>query len=273
MSDVDKYTVEMDRQSPAAGSATVRALSASNWASIGLLDLIAALGEKLAHDPRLADVRFPVRRVKPGERLYRAGDRFDAIYVVRCGFFKTLRVDEAGSEQVLAFPMSGDVVGLDGVDSGRYTADVIALDTGHAAVVSFSRIAQLGREHPAVERVLYRLFSRELVREHGMICLLSTLSADSRVATFLLELSERFARLGCSRTSFVLRMTRQEIGSYLGMQLETVSRTLSALSAAALIAVDGKTIELRDMKGLRALINPEEQPVARGVRALRRATA
>jgi CRP/FNR family transcriptional regulator len=273
MFDADTLTVKMDRQPSAPGPVTVRALSASNWASIGLMDLVAALGEKLAQDPRVADVRFPVRRVKPGERLYRAGDRFDAIYVVRCGFFKTLRVDEAGSEQVLSFPMSGDVVGLDGVDSGRYTADVIALDTGHAAVVSFSRIAQLGREHPGVERLLYRLFSRELVREHGMICLLSTLSADSRIATFLLDLSERFARLGCSRTSFVLRMTRQEIGSYLGMQLETVSRTLSALSAAGLVAVDGKAIDLLDMKGLKSLINPEEQPAVRGLRVLRRASA
>jgi len=271
MFDAAMHIVESDRQSPASGSAPV--LSTPNWASIGLLDLVAALGDKLAQDPRLADVRFPVRRVKPGERLYRAGDRFEAIYLVRCGFFKTLRVDEAGSEQVLAFPMSGDVVGLDGVDSGRYTADLIALDTGHAAVVSFSRIAQLGREHPGVERVLYRLFSRELVRQHGMICLLSTLSADSRVATFLLDLSERLGRLGCSRTSFVLRMTRQEIGSYLGMQLETVSRTLSALSAAGLIAVDGKSIELLDMKGLRRLLDPQEEPAARPVRVLRRAAA
>jgi CRP/FNR family transcriptional regulator len=169
--------------------------------------------------------------------------------------------------------MGGDVIGLDGVDQGRYTVDVMALDTSHVAMVSFARIAQLGRQHASIERLLYRLFSRELVREHTMMCLLGTLSADARVATFLLDLSERFARLGCSRSVFNLRMTRQDIGNYLGIQLETVSRTLSGFCAAGLIHVDGKTISLRDPPGLRRIIEPEDDAVVRPIRRTRRSAA
>ena len=220
-----------------------------------LADLACALGLEVA-DPDLAGITFPVRRLKAGDTLVRAGDHFDSIYVIRSGFFKTVRIDEAGNEMVLALPMGGDAIGLDGFDPGRYTADVIALDASHVAVIPFARLAQLAREHPCLERVLYRLFSRELVREHGMIWLLGTLDAESRLATFLLDLSERFGRLGYSRTSFELRMTRQEIGSYLGIKLETVSRTLSGLAAAGLISVDRRTVTLNDIPGLRRILEP-----------------
>lgn len=253
--------------------AATRVSSPPDWTSIGLADLVATLGEALTPDPRFADVRFPVRRLNAGQLLHRAGDKFDAICAVRCGFFKTVRIDETGAEQVLSFPMGGDVIGLDGVDQGRYTADVMALDTSQVATVSFPRIAQLGRQHASIERLLYRLFSRELVREHTMMCLLGTLSADARVATFLLDLSERFAHLGCSRSVFMLRMTRQDIGNYLGIQLETVSRTLSGFCAAGLIHVDGKTITLRDTAGLRRIIEPEDDEVMRPIRGARRAAA
>jgi CRP/FNR family transcriptional regulator len=267
-------SIETDGRPAASRSAAARVSSPPDWTSIGLADLAASLGEaSFTPDPRFAEVRFPVRRLNAGQILHRAGETFDAICAVRCGFFKTVRTDEAGTEQVLSFPMGGDVIGLDGVDLGRYTADVIALDTSHVTVVSFARIAQLGRQHAGVERLLYRLFSRELVREHTMMCLLGTLTADARVATFLLDLSERFARLGCSRSAFVLRMTRQDVGSYLGIKLETVSRTLSALCAAGLIHVDGKTITLRDMAGLRRIIEPEDDAVMRPIRRIRRAAA
>jgi CRP/FNR family transcriptional regulator len=220
-----------------------------------LADLACAFGLEV-EDPDLAGITFPVRGLKAGDTLVRAGDRFDSIYVIRCGFFKTVRIDAAGNEMVVALPMGGDAIGLDGFDPGRYTADVIALDVSHVAVIPFARLAQLAREHPCLERVLYRLFSRELVREHGMIWLLGTLDAESRLATFLLDLSERFGQLGYSRTSFELRMTRQEIGSYLGIKLETVSRTLSGLAAAGLISVDRRTVTLNDIPGLQRILEP-----------------
>jgi CRP/FNR family transcriptional regulator len=236
---------------------------------VHLADLALLFGAEVA-DLRLTGVTFSVRRVRAGDALVRAGDRFDAIYFVRCGFFKSVRIDEAGNEVVLSLPMTGEAIGLDGVDTGHYTADVIALDTSFVAVIPFASLTQLGREHPPIERALYRAFSHALGREHTMICLLGTLTAEARVASFLLDLSERFGRLGYSRIEFALRMTRQEIGSYLGIKLETVSRTLSALAAAGVIGVDRRTVILQDMPALRRLVQPKsEEPRTPGLRPVR----
>jgi CRP/FNR family transcriptional regulator len=227
-----------------------------------LADLTCAFGLEDA-DPDLARITFPVRRLKAGDTLVRAGDRFDTVYVIRSGFFKTVRTDAAGSEMVLALPMGGEAIGLDAIDPGRYTADVIALDASLVAVVPFARLTQLAREHPSLERALFRAFSRELGREHSMIWLLGTLDAEARLAAFLLDLSERFGRLGYSRTVFELRMTRHEIGSYLGIKLETVSRTLSGLAAGGLIAVDRRTVTLKDLPGLRRILEPGDASAER----------
>ena len=230
---------------------------AAACALAGFADLACAFGLEVV-DSDLAGITFPVRRLKAGDTLVRSGDRFDSIYVVRSGFFKTVRIDAAGNEMVVALPMGGDAIGLDGFDPGRYTADVVALDASLVAVLPFARLAQLAREHPCLERALYRVFSRELGRERSMIWLLGTLDAEARLATFLLDLSERFGRLGYSRTCFELRMTRQEIGSYLGIKLETVSRTLSGLAAAGLIGVDRRTMTLHDIPALRRILEPKD---------------
>lgn len=225
--------------------------------SISLSALAALVDMTLPADARLERVTFPVRRLKRGDMLHRAGDCFDAIYVVRSGFLKTVSIDAGGAEQVIAFPMAGEAIGLDGFDSGYYGLDLVALDMTTVVVLSFARLSELGRELPCIERLLCTVFSRELARTRRMARLLGSLSAEARVASFLLDLSERFGRLGYSRTSFELRMTRHEIGSYLGMKLETVSRTFSALAAAGLIRVNGKAIELRDSAALRCLVTPE----------------
>ncbi len=230
-----------------------------HWASVNFTDLAPLLGAELPVGHDLTGVSFPVRRVKPGETLYRAGDKFSAIYVVRSGFLKTVSVDAGGAELVLGFPMGGDVIGLEGVDSGYYTADVVALDMSNVAVVPFARLAQLGRQHPCIERLLFSIFSRELVQKHRMFRLLGTLGAEARLSSFLLGLADRFGKLGYSRTSFTLRMTRQEIGSHLGIKLETVSRTLSAFAAAGLIEVDRRAITLSDVDGLRRIVEPQKQ--------------
>jgi CRP/FNR family transcriptional regulator len=241
--------------------------------SVSLAELCTLLGGTPDAGRDVPDVRFPIRSLKAGETLHRAGDRFDAIYVVRSGFLKAVSVDRTGGEQVLAFPMGGDVIGLDGLDSERYASDVVALDASHVAVVSFARIARLGRDLPCVGRLLYAAFSRELIRERNMIWLLGTLHAEARLATFLLDLAERFGRLGYSRTSFALRMSREEIGSYLGIKLETVSRAFSAFAAAGLLGVERKEISLRDVAGLQRVVRPEAGAEAQPVRQIQRATA
>jgi CRP/FNR family transcriptional regulator len=245
------------RQTQAQSRSDVRC--ESNWGSVKFIDLAALLGVALPADPRFADVTFPLRRIRAGEVLHRSGDAFKAIYVVRSGFFKTVSIDSAGAELVLGFPMAGDAIGLDGVDSGRYLTEVVALDISNVAVIPFAQLAQLAREHACIERLLYSIFSRELVHKHAMFWLLGTLSAEARLASFLLDLSERFGRLGYSRTAFALRATRQEIGSYLGLKLETVSRTLSAFAAAGLVDIDRREVTLRDLEGLRCIVDPARQ--------------
>jgi CRP/FNR family transcriptional regulator len=221
------------------------------------------LGEHRA----LPGITFTTRRIGAGEALYRGGDEFGALYVVRSGFFKTIAFDTGGTEQVLSFPMRGDVLGADGLASGRYTSEPIALEASEVVVVPFARITALAREVPALERIVYRLLSRELVREQGLLYVVGMLGAEARVAAFLLNLGDRFATLGYSRSSFMLRMTRQEIGSYLGLKLETVSRALSAFDTAGLITVHLKRIDVLDAAALRRCIEEPASAVASALTA------
>lgn len=254
--------------------ATARAadMPGAQKTTVTFAEVTATLGVAMPGDAHLVTATFQVRQVRPGEAVHRAGDRFEAVYVVRAGFFKTVRYDGAGNEQVLGFPMAGDVMGLDAADLDRHTTDAIALDTASVIVVPFERLTRLGQAFPGVERLLHGLFSRQVVLQQRMIWLLGTLHAEARVASFLLHLSERFGRLGYSRTSFLLRMKRQEIGSYLGLKLETVSRTLSAFAAAGLIEIDRKAITLRDPAALRHIVEPSAVP-AGDARAIVRASA
>lgn len=252
----------IDSESPSDTASRLSGVHSDRCTTVTLADLAALLAIPLQVPPSVGYITFPVRRIKPGDTLHRAGDKFSSIHVVRSGCFKSVSVDAGGTEAVLGFPMGGDVVGLDGFDSGRYAADVVALDMSTVAVVPFERLTQLAREHPCIEHLLYSLFSRELTHSQGMFWLLGKLSADARIATFLLELAERFGRLGYSRTSFTLRMTRQEIGSFLGLKLETVSRTLSAFAAMHLIEVDRRAVTLCDIAGLRRILEPLTQGCA-----------
>jgi CRP/FNR family transcriptional regulator len=242
----------------------------TGWASVTLADLASILGASEVADTPDADVTFPVRRLRPGETLCRAGEPFEALYVVRSGYLKMVNIDPTGNEQVMAFPMRGDVIGLGSLASGHHAADAIALDTCHVVAVSFERIAALGRRFPALERLLYRVFSRELARRQDMIRLLGMLSAEARVAAFLLDMSRRLAELGCSRSSFVLRMTREELGSYLGIKLETVSRALSGFASVGLIEVDRREVTLKDLAGLHAIVEPQGEEAGRRTRHLRK---
>ncbi len=134
---------------------------------------------------------------------------------------------------------------------GLYTADAIALESCHVIIVPFERIAGLAHRISGIERLIYAIFNRELVHRQNMVRLLGMLNAEARVAAFLLDLSERSGRLGCSKSSFILRMTRQELGSYLGIKLETVSRALSAFAASGLMDVSRREVVLNDVEELR----------------------
>jgi CRP/FNR family transcriptional regulator, anaerobic regulatory protein len=205
---------------------------------------------------RVENIVYARRRMKRGERLFGAGDEFRCLYAIRSGFFKTSIVDPEGREQVTGFFMSGELLGMDGLGSGRYRDHAIALEDSDVCVMPYALIEEMGREVPSLQRRLHSVLSREIVRDHGVMLLLGSMSAEERLAAFLLNLSRRFMRRGYSGSSFVLRMTREEIGSYLGLKLETVSRLFSAFHRDGLLKVQQKDVSIIDLEGLERLLAP-----------------
>ena len=205
---------------------------------------------------RLECVVYTRRRVKRGESLFDAGDEFHSVYSIRSGFFKTTTIDNEGREQVTGFNMPGELLGMDGIGSDKYHANAVALEDSEVCVLPFSLVESLGREVPALQRHLFAVLSREIVRDHGVMMLLGSMRAEERLATLLLNLSKRFRRRGYSSTEFHLRMTREEIGNYLGLKLETVSRLFSKFQSEGLIEVEQKHVRIVDVEGLEALLRP-----------------
>jgi CRP/FNR family transcriptional regulator len=219
----------------------------------GLHDICLVEGLSPTDLDRLTGMVATRRRVRRGEPLFRAGDRFDAVYPIRLGFFKTRVSSDDGREQVTGFPMPGDILGFDAISAGAFQCDAIALEDAEVCVVPFDRLESLSREFTPLQRQLHRVLSREIVRDQGVMMLLGTMRAEQRIATFVLNLSQRFAQRGFSPREFILRMTREEIGNYLGLKLETVSRTFSKLQEEGVIAVDQKRLTLVDTNRLREI--------------------
>ena len=204
---------------------------------------------------RVEQIVFARRRLKRGDTLFKAGDAFNALYAIRSGFLKTTVLNADGREQVTGFQMGGELLGLDGIGSGRYNGNAVALEDSELCVLPFAMIEELGREIPAIQRNLHSVLSREIVRDHGVMMLLGSMSAEERLAAFLLNLSRRFTARGYSASEFHLRMTREEIGSYLGLKLETVSRLFSRFQADRLIEVQQKHVRILDIPGLKTLMH------------------
>jgi len=204
---------------------------------------------------RIEQVVFARRRLKRGDSLFKAGDPFNALYAIRSGFLKTTVLNADGREQVTGFQMGGELLGLDGIGSGRYHGNAVALEDSEVCVLPFALIEELGREIPAIQRNLHSVLSREIVRDHGVMMLLGSMSAEERLGAFLLGLSRRFTARGYSASDFHLRMTREEIGSFLGLKLETVSRLFSRFQADGLIEVQQKHVRIVDIPGLENLVH------------------
>ncbi|HVL74429.1 MAG TPA: helix-turn-helix domain-containing protein [Noviherbaspirillum sp.] len=219
------------------------------WSSLKEVCDLLRIPAKIQND----DFQFQHMQFKAGQRIHTIGQMFDTLYIVNSGFLKTVMIDEIGNEQVLSFPMKGDLFGIDGIHSKQYSTETVALTNCDIILVPFKMFASLGRTQPDLEAAIYAVMSRELVREQAMISTLGSLSAEARVARFLAFLSTRFTEMGYSGTQFNLRMTRQEIGNYLGLTLETVSRTFSAFNAIGLISVDQRAIQIHDLQALKTL--------------------
>jgi CRP/FNR family transcriptional regulator len=194
------------------------------------------------------------RALARGQALFRIGDLFEAVYAVRTGFFKTRISAEDGRDQVTGFQMAGELLGLDGIGSGRHSCDAVALEDSQVCVIPYAELESLSREFPGLQQQFHKIMSREIVRDHGVMLLLGTMRAEERLAAFLLNLAQRLQARGFSRSELVLRMTRQEIGSYLGLKLETVSRTFSRFAQEGLLEVDQRHVRIVAVDRLRGLL-------------------
>jgi CRP/FNR family transcriptional regulator, anaerobic regulatory protein len=200
---------------------------------------------------RLDSMNFARRKVKAGQVLYREGDRFQYIYAVRSGTLKSSLMLSDGREQVSGFHIAGELVGLDGVAQGQHASATMALEDSEVCAISYAALSDLAAGTTGMQHIISRLMSREILREHSLMMLLGSMNAEERLAAFLLNLSQRYAARGYSEREFHLRMSRAEIGSYLGMKLETVSRTFSAFQAQHLLEVDKRHIRVTDLDGLK----------------------
>ena len=201
---------------------------------------------------------FSRSRVRPGESLYRTGDRFTALYAVRNGFFKsTVQLEDGRRDQVTGFSMTGELLGMDGIATQWHTCNTTALADSDVCAIPFVGLQELAHKIPGLQHQLHKTMSREIVREHGVMLLLGSMNADERMAMFLLNLSQRFAARGSSPSEFTLRMTRGDIGGYLGLTTETVCRILCKFRQEGLIGVRKKSVRILDGAGLKRVMGRE----------------
>jgi CRP/FNR family transcriptional regulator len=191
------------------------------------------------------------RRVARGTVLYRNGDAFDSLYAVRSGSFKSVGFSRGGGEKVTGMHLPGEVMGLDAISSRKHGYDAIALEDSEVCVIPYARLTQLALQIPELQAQLLRILSGDISRDQGLMLLLGGMDAEQRIAAFLLSLSRRYQKLGYAAKKFSLRMTREEIGSYLGLTLETVSRLFSRMQKDGLIAAHQREVELKDVARLR----------------------
>jgi CRP/FNR family transcriptional regulator len=203
---------------------------------------------------QVQNIVYARRRIKRGETLFTPGDEFKTVYAIRSGFFKTSVIDGEGREQVTGFSMGGELLGLEAIGSGRHNGNAVALEDSEVCVMPFSLIEEMARQVPALQRHLHSVLSREIVRDHGVMMLLGSMRAEQRLAAFLTNLSKRFVRRGYSASDFHLRMTREDIGSYLGLKLETVSRLFSQFQKDGLIEVEQKHVRILDIAGVERVL-------------------
>ena len=194
-------------------------------------------------------------RFRKGDALYRFGDRFDALYAIRAGSCKTVLLARDGQDQVSGYHIVEDIIGLDGIGSNVHECQAIALEDMEVCSLPFDWVENFAQLSNQFRYNLHKLLSQECSRVQTLTLVLGTMSAEKRLAVFLLELSLRYKARGYSSCEFMLRMTREEIGSYLGLKLETVSRQFARIQRQGLIQVEGRVVKLLDRAGLSRLVD------------------
>jgi CRP/FNR family transcriptional regulator len=225
----------------------VPAVVTTSCSGCHLRDLCLPGGLTGSETERLDQMRFGRRKVAAGQALYRAGDKFQFIYAVRSGTFKSSMALAGDREQVTGFPMAGELMGLDAIANGVHATSATAIEDTEVCAIQYAHLNEVVAQSGNFQLVMAQLMSREIVREHGLMMLLGSMNAEQRLAAFLLNISQRLKARGYAADEFHLRMSRAEIGSFLGMKLETVSRTFSAFQQQGLLEVDKKHVRITDL--------------------------
>lgn len=213
---------------------------------------LALNGEDLDRLDRIIQRSKPLQK---GDLLYREGAPFESIYAVRSGAVKAFRTTGDGREQVTGFYFPGEILGMDGISSGSHASSARALETSAICAIPFESLERLSTHLPGLQRHLFQLLSREITEDQLLITLLSKNAAEERVATLLLSISRRNARRLLSATQFRLPMSRIDIGNYLGLTVETISRVFTRLQKGGVLAVDNKEIHVLDAEALERAAN------------------
>ncbi|HEY8708712.1 MAG TPA: Crp/Fnr family transcriptional regulator [Burkholderiaceae bacterium] len=226
---------------------------------------VHARQEMHAHAQRIADALalmeqcLPVQRhmLRAGDTVYQAGEHFDNLHFIHSGFFKLVSLSADGREQVVALHFKGDWLGFDGIAIGQHGCDAVAMDIGEVWTIRYDRLLRACAEHPPLLNVLHTAMSQEMARDRDSMTSLCTLSADARVADFLRYWVDSLGRRGLRTDQITLRMTRAEIGNYLGMTLESVSRAFSRLAREKVICFAEKgprDVQIPDVAALAAFV-------------------
>ncbi|MGN8032276.1 fumarate/nitrate reduction transcriptional regulator Fnr [Pseudomonas sp. 22189] len=219
-----------------------------------VLELCLPIGMSGAEVERLDTLIVQRVKVKKGAALYRTGDPLRSLYAVRIGSFKTSMLSVDGREQVTGFHIPGKMLGLDAISADEHACNAFALEDSEVCPIHFAQLEKLAQNLPSLQHNLNRLLSREIVRDHSMLMLMGNMNSDERLAAFLLNLSQRLSLRGYSAKDFVLKMRREEIGSFLGLRLETICRGIAHLRDQGLVEISGRDVRIQNMDGLKQLV-------------------
>lgn len=242
----------LSRSAPSAGTVEVQALRA-RCATCSMHQLCLPMGLEENDMDRLDQIIGRRRKVPRDTHLYRMNDPFTNLYAVRLGHFKTCQVNAGGEQQITGFQMTGELLGMDAISTDRHHCDAIALEDSEVCEIPFHRLEELFGTMPTLLRHFHRMMSQEITREQSVMLLLGNMRAEQRFAAFLVNLASRYTTRGYSSTNFQLRMSREDIGNYLGLTIESISRLLSRFKKEGLLKVNNREIELLDMPTLKAM--------------------
>ena len=215
--------------------------------------LCLPMGLDMADMDRLDQIIGRRRKVVRGATLFRIGDPFVNLYAIRLGHFKTYQINRGGEEQVTGFQMGGELLGMDAISTDRHHCNALALEDSEVCEIPFPNLQQLLADMPTLLRHFHRMMSQEITREQGVMLLLGNMQATQRFAAFIVNLASRYEARGYSATKFQLRMSREEIGNYLGLTIESISRLLSKFKKEGLLRVNNREIELLNPAKLKAI--------------------